>query len=191
VAYMEQEEQLVMEVRGKLRKVTSEVLFSPKYDVDLSGELSSTEFKAALHDQGLHFSKLDFQKVMRVVDPDQSDTIDKEELEEFLATGQIMIKKVRQVLLMATPLKDLFEQFGSNGTTLTKSQLKEALASKTLFFSHEDFDKLMRVLDVSGDGIVDLQEVNQFIKQGLDESGSQGTNPLTRMVATPNASPSI
>merc|ERR1712070_917850 len=99
VSYMEKEEELVSQVRAKLLAVDNIVeLMYAKFDVDGGGSLSSQEFKQALAHFDIHFGYHDFIKVMRVVDPDQSDEINRDELQEFLDSGQVMEKVVRKAL---------------------------------------------------------------------------------------------
>ena len=59
---------------------------------------------------GIKFTYHDFIKLVRVVDPDQSGKIEKEELEEFIGSGSLIIKKAREKL-QELNLAEVFAEF--------------------------------------------------------------------------------
>jgi Ca2+-binding EF-hand superfamily protein len=82
-AYMDKEKELVGEVRRKLAGLDVDKLFS-EFDLDRSGFIDEIEFKQGLAEVQIFYGQADFTKVMRVVDPDQSGQISKQELRDFL-----------------------------------------------------------------------------------------------------------
>jgi hypothetical protein len=85
-AYMDKEKELVGQVRSKLRGLNVDRLFA-EFDLDRSGFIDEIEFKQGLAEVQIFYGQQDFIKVMRVVDPDQSGQISREELAVFLKSG--------------------------------------------------------------------------------------------------------
>merc|ERR1711998_11128 len=87
-AYMDKETELVGHVRSKLRGLNVDRLFND-FDTDGSGYIDADEFRQGLAEVQIFYGRADFTKVMRVIDPDQSGQISKDELIRFLKTGAV------------------------------------------------------------------------------------------------------
>ena len=87
-AYMDKEAELVGQVRARLRGLNVDRLFKD-FDTDGSGYIDADEFKQGLCEVQIFYGRSDFTKVMRVIDPDQSGHISKDELIRFLKAGAV------------------------------------------------------------------------------------------------------
>lgn len=195
VSYMEKEEELVLQVREKLLKVDNIVdRMYEKFDVDNSNSLDGQEFKQALAFFDIHFGYHDFVKVMRVVDPDQSDEINKDELQEFLESGQVMERAVRSALGdvdLERMFIDFKQQAGNmdSNTELSLDQIefKRALALKGIHYSHEDYLKFWTVVDADESGTIELEELQAWMDGVVLEpnTNSAAGSPFDSRLTTP------
>ena len=135
-------------------------------DDDGSGELSYTELQAGLPQFGIFLSKKEFHDVCRVVDPDQSQSLDMEEWMKFMsstdddlegddwkhALNAVKLRSKIKTALLEPVMKQFWEGMQSEGE-LDAPNMKNIV------------EDIFHELDVDGGGSLDFHE----LKTGLEQ----------------------
>jgi calcium-dependent protein kinase len=139
------------------------ILFS-KIDINNDGSLNKNEF---IQNMNMIFSEfdteIDKEFLMEVFDKIDVDKSNKIGYREFVCAAVD-----RKELLKDNMLKEAFEFFDKdkNGS-ISLEEIKKAF-SKTQGYNHNDFNEILKQIDLNNDAVIDFAEFKSMMKAILD-----------------------
>jgi len=126
-----------------------------RYDSDNSGSITVAEFQNYLKLQGQEFDPQLFTQIFKLIDKNQSGTIDKGEL----ASGMELIKAAK-----------IFDEMDADNTqTITQKEWQTACFKVNKDWDMRDAEKMFDKYDRSEDGFLDISEFVDAMKEMQSE----------------------
>mmetsp|Transcript_36433 Transcript_36433/g.73541 ORF Transcript_36433/g.73541 Transcript_36433/m.73541 type:complete len:150 (+) Transcript_36433:218-667(+) len=134
------------------------------YDDDKSGSIDKQELGQLLEQMGQHKSEDEVDRLFKLMDADQSDSV---EFEEFAVVIMANRKSKRNVdpFKLADRMWKLFDRDG--GGTIECDELSETLRNLGQNWNTEDIDNFFRDIDKDGSGSIEKDEFTDFIIENL------------------------